>query len=126
MCIKPFNSHILFTVLALQIVLLHLHLSPQVYIMLNASLSYIIFTIPITANKRKRRCGQCERWTCGRCAHCLDMIKYGGPGKMKKASMERTCERLTVCVCECMCETMHYATCRLQLQHGLNDITNTT
>ena len=79
--------------------------------MLNASLSYIIFTIPITANKRKRRCGQCERCTkqtCGRCAHCLDMIKYGGPGKKKKACMERTCERLTVCVCD-------YALCNLQV-----------
>ena len=32
-------------------------------------ISSIIFTIPITANKKNRRCGQCERCTkqtCGR------------------------------------------------------------
>ena len=46
--------------------------------------------------KRKRsRCGQCEACLandCGTCAYCLDMVKYGGPGKKKKACLLRRCQ----------------------------------
>ena len=46
-------------------------------------------------NSRKRRrcgaCGGCMRANCGDCVFCLDMTKFGGPGKMKQACEKRAC-----------------------------------
>ena len=44
--------------------------------------------------KRKNRCGDCDGCraaNCGSCPHCRDMIKFGGPGKMKQACVNRVC-----------------------------------
>jgi DNA (cytosine-5)-methyltransferase 1 len=43
---------------------------------------------------RKRRCGVCEDCVakeCGKCVHCLNMIKFGGNGKSKQACVKRDC-----------------------------------
>ncbi|KAL9185901.1 hypothetical protein ACHAXT_003678 [Thalassiosira profunda] len=40
------------------------------------------------------RCGECLACTrddCGACRYCLDMPKFGGPGSLKQACVERTC-----------------------------------
>jgi len=62
-----------------------------------------------TANRKRRlRCGECEgcnRGNCGECKYCLDMPKFGGPGKMKQSCIYRIClnptlptsARCTVC-----------------------------
>ncbi|KAJ8046741.1 CXXC-type zinc finger protein 1 [Holothuria leucospilota] len=44
-----------------------------------------------------RRCGDCEaclRSDCGQCDFCLDMKKFGGPGKMRQKCRMRQCLRL--------------------------------
>lgn len=41
-----------------------------------------------------RRCGECEaclRSDCGRCDFCLDMKKFGGPGKIRQKCRKRQC-----------------------------------
>lgn len=41
---------------------------------------------------KKRRCGVCEACQnpdCGQCAHCKDMIKFGGTGRGKQACKMR-------------------------------------
>ena len=46
------------------------------------------------ALKRRKRCNSCEgcqRNDCGECSNCRDMIKFGGPGKKKKACIMRKC-----------------------------------
>ena len=43
---------------------------------------------------RRVRCKQCEaclRADCRKCAHCIDMKKYGGPGISKKSCVKRKC-----------------------------------
>lgn len=43
---------------------------------------------------RGKACGECEpcnRKDCGKCAHCLDKIKFGGPGKRKQKCSMRVC-----------------------------------
>ena len=44
--------------------------------------------------KRKHRCGECTGCLasdCIDCRFCLDMIKYGGTGKLRQACMNRKC-----------------------------------
>ena len=44
--------------------------------------------------KRGKGCGECEpcnREDCGKCVHCLDKVKYGGPGKRKQKCSLRVC-----------------------------------
>jgi len=46
---------------------------------------------------RKARCKTCEnclRENCQDCAHCHDMKKYGGPGKLKQSCQKRKCLNL--------------------------------
>ncbi|PIK62821.1 putative CXXC-type zinc finger protein 1 [Apostichopus japonicus] len=41
-----------------------------------------------------RRCGECEaclRSDCGKCDFCLDMKKFGGPGKIRQKCRKRQC-----------------------------------
>eukprot|EP00794_Sanderia_malayensis_P014173 gene14173-15652_t len=50
-------------------------------------------TTPAT-RKRRLRCGGCEGCTrdnCGECKYCLDMPKFGGPGRMKQSCIFRIC-----------------------------------
>lgn len=45
-------------------------------------------------SRRHKHCGMCEACTrddCGKCRTCLDMPKFGGPGKMRKKCLLRTC-----------------------------------
>ncbi|XP_043223933.1 histone-lysine N-methyltransferase 2B-like [Amphibalanus amphitrite] len=45
---------------------------------------------------RKSRCGVClgcKAKNCTKCVFCSDMIKYGGPGKLKKSCIARVCKR---------------------------------
>lgn len=45
-------------------------------------------------SKRAKPCGKCPPClaeNCQKCAHCLDMRKYGGPGKMKQKCMKKVC-----------------------------------
>ncbi|CAL8356944.1 unnamed protein product [Merluccius merluccius] len=50
---------------------------------------------PISALRRRRvrckRCAACCRKECGNCQFCLDMRKFGGPGRMKKGCIMRQC-----------------------------------
>eukprot|EP00795_Rhopilema_esculentum_P015221 gene15221-6425_t len=50
---------------------------------------------PSTSNRKRRlRCGDCDgcnRGNCGDCKYCLDMPKFGGPGKMKQSCIYRIC-----------------------------------
>merc|ERR1719418_388200 len=45
--------------------------------------------------KRKTRCDACEgclRSSCGKCRFCLDMIRFGGPNKLRQACQDRICQ----------------------------------
>ena len=47
-----------------------------------------------TGTKRARRCGECspcKRDDCGECVYCVDMKKFGGPGRKKKCCLKRRC-----------------------------------
>lgn len=65
----------------------------------NSSSKYIILQkqtgILATLGIRKRhRCGTCngcQMQDCGKCSHCRDMIKFGGPGRKKQACILRRC-----------------------------------
>jgi len=49
----------------------------------------------VRERKLFRRCGECAnclRAECGICKHCLDMPKFGGSYKLKKACIGRECE----------------------------------
>ena len=43
--------------------------------------------------KRCKECEGCQASNCGECVFCLDMPKFGGPGRMKQACEKRTCLR---------------------------------
>ena len=55
---------------------------------------------PLTGKRRKRsRCGTClgcinrdKTQDCRVCRNCLDQKRYGGPGRLKKACVKRSCE----------------------------------
>lgn len=36
-------------------------------------------------------CDGCQMQDCGKCSHCRDMIKFGGPGRKKQACILRKC-----------------------------------
>ncbi len=40
------------------------------------------------------KCEGCLRSDCGTYLHCIDMKKFGGPGKRKKGCMNRKCNGL--------------------------------
>lgn len=47
---------------------------------------------------RKTRCGACAnciREDCGKCKHCLDKTKFGGPNKIRKPCLKRVCRRMS-------------------------------
>ncbi len=47
---------------------------------------------------RKSRCGKCDgckRSPCGECKFCLDSVRMGGFGKLKKACIERRCSNVS-------------------------------
>jgi len=43
--------------------------------------------------RRCNECVNCKRVECGQCKHCLDMPKFGGSYKLKKACVDRECIR---------------------------------
>eukprot|EP00088_Acartia_fossae_P014091 TRINITY_DN1750_c0_g2_i4.p1 TRINITY_DN1750_c0_g2~~TRINITY_DN1750_c0_g2_i4.p1 ORF type:complete len:538 (+),score=172.93 TRINITY_DN1750_c0_g2_i4:92-1705(+) len=43
--------------------------------------------------RRCNECVNCKRVECGICKHCLDMPKFGGSYKLKKACVDRECVR---------------------------------
>lgn len=43
--------------------------------------------------RRCNECVNCKRSECGQCKHCLDMPKFGGSYKLKKACVDRECIR---------------------------------
>nr|XP_054749214.1 lysine-specific demethylase 2A-like isoform X1 [Lytechinus pictus] len=49
----------------------------------------------LTMNRKRRtrckNCANCTRADCGECNYCLDMKKYGGPGRMKQSCIKRQC-----------------------------------
>eukprot|EP00057_Strongylocentrotus_purpuratus_P017252 XP_011671726.1 PREDICTED: lysine-specific demethylase 2B isoform X2 [Strongylocentrotus purpuratus] len=49
----------------------------------------------LTMNRKRRtrckQCANCTRADCGECNFCIDMKKYGGPGKMKQSCIMRQC-----------------------------------
>ena len=50
--------------------------------------------VKIEGIKRKSRCGSCSGCVakeCGTCNFCKDMKKFGGPGRLKKACIQRKC-----------------------------------
>lgn len=53
-------------------------------------------TTSSNAPPRRRRtrckiCEACQRSDCGECSFCLDMVKFGGPGRAKQTCMMRQC-----------------------------------
>ena len=51
-------------------------------------------TVPVLPSKRKQKCGTCNGClavNCTQCKFCLDMKKYGGPGKLKMACQDKVC-----------------------------------
>ena len=71
-------------------------------------------------SRKRTRCGscaQCHRQDCGKCS-CIDMVKFGGPGKKKKTCILRKCINNTttgtkeVC-CDQTCLSSHSMHCVL-------------
>ena len=63
-----------------------------VYCTLNIS---IVSTYP--AGHKRARCGECAGCTassCKICKYCRDSPKFGGPGKLKKACIQRICTNM--------------------------------
>lgn len=51
----------------------------------------------IGRRSRGKACGKCEQCTrsdCGKCPHCLDKVKFGGPGKRKQRCSLRNCDNM--------------------------------
>ena len=51
-----------------------------------------------TAGNKRTRCGMCDGCLtsdCGKCKHCQDKKKFGGPGKLKKACLKRECHGMS-------------------------------
>lgn len=53
-------------------------------------------TVTNGGQPRRRRtrckvCEACQRSDCGECSFCLDMVKFGGPGRAKQTCMMRQC-----------------------------------
>ena len=58
---------------------------------------HYMYIIIIGAGQKRVRCGECVGCTslnCKSCKYCRDNPKYGGPGKLKKACIQRKCVRL--------------------------------
>merc|ERR1719354_1384422 len=51
------------------------------------------FQQKIAVFRRCNECVNCKRVECGQCKHCLDMPKFGGTYKLKKACVDRECVR---------------------------------
>ena len=53
------------------------------------------YTIPLCPLVGKReatcKCAGCTKPNCGTCKMCLDMPKFGGPGRKKKRCLQRKC-----------------------------------
>ncbi|XP_066253971.1 DNA (cytosine-5)-methyltransferase PliMCI-like [Euwallacea similis] len=48
---------------------------------------------------KKQKCGVCEACQspdCGQCTFCKDMLKFGGPGKMKQSCKSRKCPNMAI------------------------------
>ncbi|KAF7281042.1 DNA (cytosine-5)-methyltransferase 1-like [Rhynchophorus ferrugineus] len=48
---------------------------------------------------KKQRCGVCEACQspdCGECTFCKDMLKFGGPGRMKQSCKTRKCPNMAI------------------------------
>lgn len=41
--------------------------------------------------RRCKKCEACQRSDCGECSFCLDMVKFGGPGRAKQTCNMRQC-----------------------------------
>ena len=58
------------------------------------------YSTKVAIGERKRgRCGSCSACTrddCGQCRYCLDMVKFGGPGKKRQACILRKCSEISV------------------------------
>ncbi|XP_049794770.1 jmjC domain-containing histone demethylation protein 1-like [Schistocerca nitens] len=46
---------------------------------------------PRRRRTRCKRCEACQRSDCGECTFCLDMVKFGGPGRAKQTCIMRQC-----------------------------------
>ncbi|XP_055850030.1 jmjC domain-containing histone demethylation protein 1 isoform X1 [Episyrphus balteatus] len=46
---------------------------------------------PRRRRTRCKICAACQRSDCGECSFCLDMVKFGGPGRAKQTCMMRQC-----------------------------------
>lgn len=46
---------------------------------------------PRRRRTRCKICEACQRSDCGECSFCLDMVKFGGPGRAKQTCMMRQC-----------------------------------
>lgn len=46
---------------------------------------------PRRRRTRCKNCAACLRSDCGECSFCLDMVKFGGPGRAKQTCMMRQC-----------------------------------
>ncbi len=52
---------------------------------------------PLQKGIKRKRCGDCPGCStdeCGKCVYCLDMVKYGGPGRKKRCCINRQCNAL--------------------------------
>ncbi|XP_067014972.2 jmjC domain-containing histone demethylation protein 1 [Anabrus simplex] len=46
---------------------------------------------PRRRRTRCKKCEACQRSDCGECSFCLDMVKFGGPGRAKQTCIMRQC-----------------------------------
>ncbi|XP_076255197.1 lysine demethylase 2 isoform X2 [Rhynchophorus ferrugineus] len=46
---------------------------------------------PRRRRTRCKKCSACQRSDCGECTFCLDMVKFGGPGRAKQTCNMRQC-----------------------------------
>lgn len=46
---------------------------------------------PRRRRTRCKKCEACQRNDCGECSFCLDMVKFGGPGRAKQTCNMRQC-----------------------------------
>ena len=62
-------------------------------------------TFPTARRKRCGDCTGCKAMECAKCKNCLDKPKWGGPGKLKRPCVQRTCSAMVLKVFNYECLT---------------------
>ena len=79
-------------------------------IIVSACMLKAVGILATSGTKKRQRCGMCDgcqMQDCGKCLHCRDMTKFGGPGRKKQACVLRKCSNKSTMVQSTQIKLMH-------------------